>query len=115
MFVDCFYYQYQVEIYRFVHAYAGCGPPFHRIANEGLGWNPRTVTLSPGGSAWATLAVALDDPRVSTWRLEVWPFFLGGEKSFPTGLQLQVWRSVLNNDTGGVGFSHPWYGRVETW
>jgi len=25
---DCFYYQYQVEIYRFVHAYAGCGPPF---------------------------------------------------------------------------------------
>ena len=84
---DCFYYQYQVEIYRFVHAYTGCGPPRHRIANEGFGWNPRTYTVTchlgwPGGSAWATLAVALDDPRVSTWRLEVGSFFFGGKNHF---------------------------------
>ena len=58
-------------------------PPFTGLQNEGFGWNPRTyhrnmsswvvtVALSPGGSAWVTPAVALDDPRVSTWRLEVW-------------------------------------------
>jgi len=62
-----------------------------------------TVALSPGGSAWATLAVALDDPRVSTWRLGVWVVFFWGGKIISTGLQLQVWRSLLNNDTGGEG------------
>ena len=94
--------------------------PLRRIANEGFGWNPRTYTvtvtchlgwsLSPlGGSAWVTLAVALDDPRVSTWRLEVGSFFFfENHFNWLTASGLAI---LINNDTRGGCFSHPWYGR----